>query len=45
MADENPVKEEGELQKAGGEWLDLNELAGLLCELDAVATQVDNLAL
>ena len=42
MADDNPVKEEGEMQK---EWFDLNELSGLLCELDAVATQVDNLAL
>ena len=48
MEEENPVKEEEERQRTtedggggdGGEWFDLNELSALLCELDAVATQV-----
>ena len=48
--EENQVKEE-ERQRTttdssgggGGEWFDLNELSPLLCELDAVATQVGNI--
>ena len=48
MEEENQVKEEEERQNTtedggggdGGEWFDLNELSALLCELDAVATQV-----
>ena len=46
--EDNNVKEEEERRKTtedgvggtGGEWFDLNELSALLCELDAVATQV-----
>ena len=46
MEEENQVKEERQNTKEdggggdGGEWFDLNELSALLCELDAVATQV-----
>ena len=46
--EENQVKEEEERQRmkaeGGEEWLfDLNEFSALLCQLDAVATQVGNL--
>ena len=41
--EENEVKEEDRQRTTGGEWFDLNKLSDLLCELDAVATQVGNI--
>ena len=42
--EENQVKdEESRGTLSGGGWLNINELSALLCELDAVATQVGNI--
>ena len=40
----NQVKQEERLRmKGGGDWFDIGELSTLLCELNAVATQVGKL--
>ena len=40
----NQVKPEERLRmKGGGDWFDIGELSTLLCELNAVATQVGKL--
>ena len=43
--EENQVKDEESRRTMDGcgEWLNINELSALLCELDAVATQVGNI--
>ena len=42
--EKNQVKHEERLRKkGGGDWFDIGELSTLLCELDAVATQVGKL--
>ena len=43
--EENQVKDEESRRTMDGcgEWLNVNELSALLCELDAVATQVGNI--
>ena len=42
--EKNQVKQEERLRKkGGGDWFDIGEFSTLLCELDAVATQVGKL--